>query len=403
MLSHCATSALAGRKKHYAAAAAVAVVILVLLFQTLRKAYRPQGYDFTSYLLSAQALLEKRNPYLVETHFPYIYPLFLAFVVSPLTILPYGVASVFWFLLSVGALLLSVRGLIDAAPTQTNTSWGWHLAVPGLTLFLITFSAIQNNLLNGQVNLLMLACCVVFFTRFTDNKSVGCAVGLGCAIALKLLPAILLGFLVLRRRLRCAIYAVLATVLFCLLPGLIDRRDLFVWYGTYIHQFLIPKLTATGGQAGGFNLQGLLACFSPPLGQSPFVRVASFIASVSAVLAVDLATVRSRSVQAQVWAFCAYLIGALFLSPMAETHHLVLAIPAIVLLGTKAVFDDSWRTKGVKVLLGSFVASFTILPQLFDAASFYFIPLCILIVLLFVAAQRPACGSSRVPVEAPHQ
>ena len=61
---------------------------VVLLFQAFRMAYRDEGYDFTSYLLVARALRDGGNPYQVAMPFPYLYPLFLAFALMPLTFVP---------------------------------------------------------------------------------------------------------------------------------------------------------------------------------------------------------------------------------------------------------------------------------------------------------------------------
>jgi len=214
------------RQKEYWALALIAVVLLVLLFQTLRKAYRVDGYDLTSYLLSAQALLDGRNPYTVDTPYPYIYPLFLAFIIVPLTMAPYWVANVTWFILSVTGLLVSCTVLIKAAHSETKAHLGWHLAIPGFLIFLVAFSPIQNNLLNGQVDLIVLTCCIMFFNSFTRNRATVGAVWLAAAIALKLLPAVLLGFLLVRRKFRFALFTVTFAIVFCLLPGLFAGENL---------------------------------------------------------------------------------------------------------------------------------------------------------------------------------
>ena len=85
-------------------AAAAIVATAVLGAQTWHKAFRPGGNDLTSYLLSARALWDGQSPYGLETPFPYIYPLFLAFAIVPLAILPYGAAVIGWFAASVAAL-----------------------------------------------------------------------------------------------------------------------------------------------------------------------------------------------------------------------------------------------------------------------------------------------------------
>jgi len=173
-----------------------------LLFQTFLKAYRAQGYDFTSYLLSSQALLDGRNPYLCDTQFTYIYPLFLAFTLIPLAVIPYWIANLAWFIISMSALLGSCLVLAKLGESETRTALGWHLALPGLLILIIVFSPVQNNMLNGQVNTIVLFCCVMFLYYFNGRRPMISSVWLGAAIALKLLPAFLLLFLLLGRQYR---------------------------------------------------------------------------------------------------------------------------------------------------------------------------------------------------------
>lgn len=368
-----------------------AVLAVLLLIQTLHKAYRPVGYDLTSYLLSAKALVEGSNPYMVDTSFPYIYPLFLAFVLVPLAMVPYWLANIVWFILSISGLLLSCIVLIRTAQSEIRTHLGRHLAVPGMLIFLVALSPIQNNLLNGQVNLLVLMCCTMFFVSFTRNRVTAGALWLAAAIALKVLPAVLLGFLLIRRRLRFAFLTVAFAILFCLSPGLISGKNLIVYYETYVNSFLLPKLAAVGGgQPNSFNLQSLLGYFTPQLGQAGWVRFLSFLVPLALVLAVDLRVKRSEHAQRHVWGFCAYLIGALLLCPMGQTHQLVLAIPAIALVVIRGTFDDDWMTTSTRIVMVCFVVSFVVVPKVLNAKPLHFISLTILIILLFLASREPS-------------
>src|SRR5687767_16017455 len=100
-------------------AVAAIVATIVLGAQTWHKAFRPGGNDLTSYLLSARALWDGQSPYGLDTPFPYIYPLFLAFAIVPLAILPYGAAVIGWFAASVAAL-----GALLLGQSKIGTSGG---------------------------------------------------------------------------------------------------------------------------------------------------------------------------------------------------------------------------------------------------------------------------------------
>src|SRR5262245_3076639 len=93
----------------------VAVISVVLCVHMLLKAHRPQGYDFSSYLLSADALLQGKNPYQTESIFPYLYPLFLCFFLIPFLTLPYWLSSFLWFFINLLSLIYAARILIITA------------------------------------------------------------------------------------------------------------------------------------------------------------------------------------------------------------------------------------------------------------------------------------------------
>ena len=176
----------------------MAGLIVLFLVQTLQRASRVEGYDFTSYLLSAQGLLHGGNPYDTASPFVYVYPLFLAFILIPLTVIPYGLACVIWFSLSATCLFAGSMLLVQMAEDEVKASVDLDLAVPGLAICAILFAPIHSNLLNGQVNLIVFFCCVMFFRCFRRNGAVWAAAWLAAAIAIKLLPAVLLLFLLVR-------------------------------------------------------------------------------------------------------------------------------------------------------------------------------------------------------------
>jgi hypothetical protein len=373
------------------AMAVLAGLLVVLLLQTFRQANRPDGYDLTSYLLSARALLDGGNPYQTATPYPYIYPLFLAFILAPLAVIPYGLANLIWFGLSVAGLLAGCLMLVRIASRELKTDVGWHLAWPGLAMFLVLLSPLQNNLLNGQVNLIVLFCCILFLHYFTRNRDVGAAAWLAAAIAIKLLPVVLLLFVLVRRRWRVLLWTPVFVVVFCLLPGILAGKNLPALYGSYADTFLMPSLINPGDHSKGmfFGLHGTLRYFLPVAASSLWAKSLGLLAAAGAMLAVDAAAAgcadRSRR---DVWPFCAYLLGCLLASPIAETHHLVFAVPAVFLIGMKLFFDRTWATGAVWAWAAVFLACFDVLGKIYKTTPFYFVSLVALVALLLLAARR---------------
>ena len=142
----------------------IALVVLAAVFavfaaQTVGKASRAGGNDFTSYLLASRALWQGENPYTTATAFPFIYPLFLCVVLAPFTWLPYPVSAALWYVLSAGALIGTLTLTVHLhGPRGRPDALIATLAIVALC----SAGTVQNNLLNGQINFLVLAICLLF-------------------------------------------------------------------------------------------------------------------------------------------------------------------------------------------------------------------------------------------------
>ena len=373
------------RRKQVLALGVFLALLIVLLLQTFRQAYRDGGYDFTSYLLSARALWDGNDPYRTATPFAYLYPLFLAFVLLPLSVVPYWLANLLWFGLSVAGSCLACLLLLRTAESEEDAALGWQLAIPGTAIFLVLFSPIQSNLANGQVNLIVLLCCVLFLRYLTQKKAVLSAAWLAAAIAIKLVPAFLLLFVLVRREYRVLLWTVFFTIVFCLLPAIVVGRSILTFYKSYWDNFLLPSLMGEGPKTMFFGLRGTIEYFLPAVGSSICARNVSLLATVAAVLAVDVRGRRLPPAQHDAWSFCAYMLGCLLISPAAEVHHLVFALPAAFLLGMKLVFDRPWATKTVLFSMGGFLVCFNLGAKLYGDTPFYFVSLVMLLVLVFLA------------------
>ncbi|MCX7005805.1 MAG: glycosyltransferase family 87 protein, partial [Kiritimatiellaeota bacterium] len=250
-----------------------------LLVQVVRAAYDEGGYDLSGYWVAAQDLLHGQDPYkghevphaiegLQISPHAFIYPLFAALLFVPMTLLPYALANVLWFVISAASLLLTWRlllGLMEGLPKITGIV---PFALPGLLLLVVLFSPLQNNFVNGQINLLVLACCVLFLHYFVKDRPVLGAFWLATAIMIKLLPIMLMLFLVIRKQYRMVIYTGVFSLLFLFLPALVVGDKLFDFYQSYVHSFLSVRLLGTQVDHARplLSLQGVVACFSPALG-----------------------------------------------------------------------------------------------------------------------------------------
>jgi hypothetical protein len=183
-------------------------------------------------------------------------------------------------------------------------------------------------------------------------------------------------------------WTIFFAALFCALPAVVVGSRLLPLYRDYFHSFVLGSLIAPGAFNKGtfFNLQGLVEYFTSVPKASPWVEAVSLLASVAAMLAIDLHATKSPHPRRDVWPFCGYMLGCLLVSPAAEIHHLVLAIPAVFLLALKMTYDHEWRARGVVLFAALFLLSFDVGAATCRTMPFYFVALVALLVLLFLCS-----------------
>jgi hypothetical protein len=126
----------------------------------------------------------------------------------------------------------------------------------------------------------------------------------------------------------------------------------------------------------------------PSLGLGHWLKVMNALAVLAGVLWLEVTAHKSSTPGRNVWPFCGYLIAALMVSPMAETHHLTLIVPGAFLVGHKAMYDGRWATRGVVALLASFTFCFVVVAKVYKYTPFFFVSLVMLLVLIGLAINR---------------
>ncbi|MFN3243524.1 MAG: glycosyltransferase family 87 protein [Planctomycetota bacterium] len=312
------------------------LALAVCCVQTIRKALRPYGYDLTAYLDAGAAALAGQSPYGLEVTFPYLYSPFFACLMVPWTWLPGTVAALLWFAISVwslGYVVARVGGWVGG----TARSGGWWLAAMAL-LAVGWYRIVHSNLVNGQVNLILLAMCVASFEAERRGRSARAGFWLALAVHTKALPILLLGYLLVRRRWAAIGWCASFGVAFAVAPAVFWGDETLAVYRAYVEQ-LQQKIArgtiddgaitiASRGDLEYFTLRGLLAVLLPSTSASVLVKYACLAAVVGGAFVVDLVARRSRERLVHGAAFATWLAASLLISPISEKHHLALTFPA---------------------------------------------------------------------------
>jgi alpha-1,2-mannosyltransferase len=255
--------------------------------------------------------------------------------VSPVT------AKLTWHFLNVACLVAGVW--------LTARTWWEVRSEVGLparpwfpTLFaplLAVLLPVQTNFEHQNMNALLLALVAGATWQLTAASAIAAGILIGFASALKAFPALLIGFLLMRRRWAAAATAVATAVILTLLPMLVYGS---AEYSNLLQDFL--RLAQSGWPARGNN-QSLVAAVDRLLNgfdlervgersSAPDVAFLSDIATNALVLtmivAIVLFVIRSRA-----WVpiqMAAVTTIAILLSPIAWDHYWTLLLPGFLIV-----------------------------------------------------------------------
>jgi alpha-1,2-mannosyltransferase len=229
------------------------------------------------------------------------------------------------------------------------------LLIASAIAFIPLTDIVQNNLVNGQVNFIVIACCAAFaWSRHRGRHTIG-SFWLGAAIAIKLTPAILLGFLARRLEWRRVVETVvIAAILGVVLPWLITGADVFDYYRDYFGTFVTDTISdarVESAERFPFSVAGVVRKF---VGVSSPISATIIGLAMAAVLVLWLDRGgAARSGRSLALTVCLYLAGALLITPMSEIHHLASLLPGLTLLAYQALEPRKplWLRWGLAVAL----------------------------------------------------
>ena len=309
--------------------AAAILLAGVLLVQAETKALRSIGNDFTAYLEAAGALARGANPYHVAPMFPYSYPLTLAWLLIPLRFVPIWLAAGTWFVISA---LAYWRVVAHSASSDDRRPQYCQVAAIAVVVAIALLQIVQNEFLNGQVNLVVCAVSLAAIAVSQRGHASPAALLWGLGIAMKLFPLILGPWFLLRRKWVELFAGAAAAVVFALVPVLWTGADALRWTDEYL-------VKISGGEAGAVGAKDFIHLnVAWAIGHYSGMAGSRWLLPVVTVALVGWAMVRDwrRGLRDGVRAAAGYLALVVLLSPKSETHHMIFTLPAVIVLGVNA-------------------------------------------------------------------
>ncbi|SNY30023.1 glycosyltransferase 87 family protein [Paractinoplanes atraurantiacus] len=313
------------------AAAATAVGVFLVTVPTFREFFDLGVYRgaVRHWLVGGGELYD----YLYQgTEYGFTYPPFAALVLSPLALTSWPVAIAFSVALNAACVALLLRWYV--LPILRRPLW---MPIALVFLAVLVFEPARDTFSFGQVNLalLVLVCSDLRRTQWRG-------IGIGLAAAIKLTPAVFIGYLILTRQYRAAAIAsgtaAGATALAFLVAPDTSRR---FWTEALWDTDRVGNLAYVSNQ----SLRGVVARLD--------ISSIWWLLAVAAILVVWWLGVRSLDDDPTGFAMTG--IVACLISPVTWVHHLVWLLPALFLLAARASRRGLVALAAVYVLLSSSV------------------------------------------------
>lgn len=353
-----------------------ALLSLIAVFASLQFLLKVAEYntsfsygDFTSYYVAGAAILEGEGEHLyaprtgdmilakaeedsswrrladsrgVRDANYYLYPPFFAVAAAPMALLDYESAHDLWYLLNVGC-LAGALALFPSPGSAARALGACGVAVLAALLWpsLFTFGA-------GQANYVILLLVVASLRAAEKGRDTAAGLALAGAAAIKITPALLLGWFLWKRRYRLAAWGAAGLIALSLSGLPFTGAEA---YRTYFTE-MVPLLSR--GCAHWVN-QSLQAFLSRVGGADMFdwdlapgsAWIAGAMRGTSLVIVGLLAwlTRGPAPAPASRLGFALVLVTTLLLSPISWIHHSVLTLPALFILAQHLVSAGrlTWR------------------------------------------------------------
>jgi alpha-1,2-mannosyltransferase len=273
---------------------------------------------------SGHQLYDYIQPDRIQTSLGFTYPPFAAFLMYPMAWLPLGLVIALTWVGSAVCVLITTGWLLR--PLVVRHGWAFWYAMCLAIPLISTLEPIRENFAFGQINMYLAVLILGDLLFLTPRGSRWGGVGVGLAAAIKLTPAIFIGYLLITRRYRAAATAGATAAAATLLAAALAPSESWRYWGRTLWQTdRIGHLYLAQNQ----SVMGTLSRLARPdkAGTLPWLLLAAVIAGYGLWRAARA----GRAGDELVGITLTGLVGSL-ISPVSWQHHLYWFVPALVVL-----------------------------------------------------------------------
>ncbi|WP_083977763.1 glycosyltransferase 87 family protein [Kitasatospora azatica] len=257
------------------------------------------------------------------TSYGFTYPPFAALCMLPMVLVGWHTAIAIATTLNALATAALLYWLVD--PIARRQGWDRWFAFGLAACAFAVLNPVRDTFSFGQINLLLMALVFADCRQLARGRGRFAGIGIGLAAAIKLTPAVFIGYLLITRRRRAALLAAGTAVGATLLGQLAaPSASHFFWTDALWNTGRVGSL----GYISNQSLQGMLARLAP---SSPS-RIAW---AVAVLLVLGLWAHRARRAALRgdhPTGFALTGLASCLVSPITWVHHLVWTLPALLTL-----------------------------------------------------------------------
>lgn len=199
-----------------------------------------EGNDIKVYLFAGKQLLNNANIYQNNPYNQYLYSPLFALLISPISLINWTISRLIWSTINI-ILIFRIWNIF-----KNLTLFSFGLITKYKTFNLILLSIISIGIINlnlslGQVTILILWLTLEGVMFILNNKYFTGSILISLGINFKLLPLIVIYYLILKGKFKAIFYIILLSLLFIILPGFIIGMK----YNTQLHIKWINTINPT--------------------------------------------------------------------------------------------------------------------------------------------------------------
>jgi len=262
---------------------------------------------------------------------PYVYsPSFVIFL-SPLAYLSFKQAALLWNIFSHIFFFLGIITLMKAV--KRRYSW-----LEGIVLLFIcmNFTPLFIDYLVGQCNIILFSLITLGLYFYRSNKDIYVGVALALATVIKVIPGLLIGYMLWKRQYKAFFSAISVLCLIFIYSLLFFDVDLYVWYfKSMVSQGIFDAYHDNHSLTGFFSRLFVHSTWTTGIIDSPlFARICILASSALVLLALAYVT-RKREDRSSARALRGYALAVmtmLLTSKMTSTPYLVMVLVPFAVL-----------------------------------------------------------------------